>query len=499
MLDAHRQAHHALGHAGLLQFFRPELAVGGGGRVRGQRASIADVYEPREELQGIEEARAGRAGIGARYGPQLERENAGGPAAEQALRDRMVGVAGQGGVPHLRHLGVLLQVVRDGQRVVTDAVHAQCQGFDALQDQEGVVRGERGAGVAQRHDARAADEGCLAQGFGIDHAVVAGVGGVEAGEALLVLRPGELATVHDGAADAVAVAAQVLGERVDDDVRAVLDGAQQVGAGHGVVHDQRHAVVVRHTRQRGDVGHVAQRVADGFDENGLGAAIDVPREAGRVARVREAGGNALARQRVREQVVGAAIERAGRYDVVAGLGDGLDRVGDGRHARGQGQRGDAAFERRDALFEHVVGGIHDAGVDVARHLQVEQVRSVLGAVEGVGRCLVDGHRHGAGGGVGCLSGVDGEGLDLHAVLSPRKLWAGRRCGACGPLCRAATPRGTNRSLCAYAFHASAARRPPWTVRGRARRLLAAPARATSPRRRGRFPMDRNVAPGAPRA
>ncbi len=218
------------------------------------------------------------------------------------------------------------------------------------------------------------------------------------------------------------MAAQVLGERVDDDVRSVLDGPQQVGAGHGVVHDQRHAVVMGHPCQRGDVGHVAQRVADGFDEHGLGAAVDVPREAGRVARVREAGDDALARQRVREQVVGAAIERAGRDDVVAGLGDRLDRVGDGRHARGQRQRGDAAFERRDALFEHVVGGIHDAGVDVARHLQVEQVRAVPGAVEGVGRRLVDGHRHGAGGGVGCLSGVDGEGLDLHAGLSPRKQW-----------------------------------------------------------------------------
>ncbi|CAM4172240.1 hypothetical protein ACAN107058_23330 [Paracidovorax anthurii] len=320
--------------------------------------------------------------------------------------------------------------MRDGQRVLADAVHAQGQGLDALQDQEGAVRRERGARVAQRHHARAADEGRLAQRLGVDHAVVARVGLVELRKAFLVPGPGELAAVHDGAADAVAVAAQVLGERVHHDVGAVLDRAQQVGAGHGVVHDQRHAVVVRHLRQRGDVGHVAQRVADGFDEHRLGPRVDVPGEARRIARIGEARGDALARQRVGEEVVGAAVERAGRDDVVARLRDGLDGVGDGRHARGQGQRGDAALQRRDALFQHVVGRVHDARVDVAGHLQVEQVRPVLGAVEGIGDGLVDGHGHGAGRGVRRLAGVDGEGLDLHGLVAFRN-GSGGWCGRAG--------------------------------------------------------------------
>ena len=142
------------------------------------------------------------------------------------------------------------------------------------------------------------------------------------------------------------------------------------------------------------------------------------RKAGRIARVGKARGDALLGQRVRKEVVGASVERAGRHDVVARLGNGLDGVGDGRHARGHGQRRDAAFERRDALFQHVGRRVHDAGVDVARHLQIEQVRAVLRAVEGVGHRLVDGHGHGFGGGVGRVACVDGKGFDLHAEESP---------------------------------------------------------------------------------
>jgi hypothetical protein len=84
-------------------------------------------------------------------------------------------------------------------------------------------------------------------------------------------------------------------------------------------------------------------------------------------------------------------------DVVAGLGNGQHRISDRRLARSQRQRRDAAFQRGHALFQHVLRGVHDARVDVARHLQVEQVGAVLRAVEGVGHRLVQRHGHGLGG------------------------------------------------------------------------------------------------------
>ena len=138
-------------------------------------------------------------------------------------------------------------------------------------------------------------------------------------------------------------------------------------------------------------------------------------------------------KRVREQVVGAAVERGGADHVLAGLGDGLKRVGDGRLTGGQRQRADPALECRDALLEHVGGRVHDARVDVARDLQVEEVRAVLGVVERVGGGLVDRHRHRLGGGVGRIAGVHDEGFELHGGIS----WSER--GYC-PRSRPPCPR-----------------------------------------------------------
>ena len=109
-------------------------------------------------------------------------------------------MVGQAGIVHPRHLGVLLQVLGHRQRVVADAVHAQRQGLDALQNEEGVERRERCTGVAQRHHAGAADEGCGTQRLGVDHAVVGHVRLVQATEARLVLGPRKLARIDDGAA-----------------------------------------------------------------------------------------------------------------------------------------------------------------------------------------------------------------------------------------------------------------------------------------------------------
>ncbi|MCY1535099.1 hypothetical protein D9M68_704900 [compost metagenome] len=171
-------------------------------------------------------------------------------------------------------------------------------------------------------------------------------------------------------------------------------------------------MAVRNFGDGRDVGHVARRVAQRLDEHRLGALVEQLLETARVAVVREARGDAELRQRVGEQVVGATVQRRAADDVVTGFGDGLDRVGHGRLARGQRQRGNAAFERGHALLQHVLRRVVDAGVDVARHFQVEQVRAVLRAVEGVGHGLVDRRRNRAGGRVGRVAGVDRQGFEF---------------------------------------------------------------------------------------
>ena len=97
------------------------------------------------------------------------------------------------------------------------------------------------------------------------------------------------------------------------------------------------------------------------------------------------------RQRVVEEIVGAAVERGGGDDLVARPGQGGDDQGLGRLARGRRQPRRAAFESRDALLKDVGGGVHDAGVNVAEFLQAEEPAGVIGVVENVAGGLVDGH------------------------------------------------------------------------------------------------------------
>jgi hypothetical protein len=96
-----------------------------------------------------------------------------------------------------------------------------------------------------------------------------------------------------------------------------------------------------------------------------------------VARVDERRRDAEARQRVVEQVVRAAVERARRDDVRARAHQRDDREVQRRLAARRRDRADAALERRDALLEHRVGRVGDARVDVARALHVEQRGGVV--------------------------------------------------------------------------------------------------------------------------
>ena len=85
--------------------------------------------------------------------------------------------------------------------------------------------------------------------------MVAGVG-VSKGGKLAAGLPVELAGIDDDTAQRGAVAADELGGRVDNDVRAVLDRTDQVRSAEGVVDDQRDVVLVGNLGDGVDVGNV---------------------------------------------------------------------------------------------------------------------------------------------------------------------------------------------------------------------------------------------------
>ena len=185
--------------------------------------------------------------------------------------------------------------------------------------------------------------------------------------------------------------AQVLGGGVDDHIRAVLDGAQQVGGGHGVVHDQGHAVFVGDLGDGLNVEHVVAGVGHGLAVEELGVGADCGAPCVQVVRVLNKGSfDAEVGEGVLEQVVGAAVH-GGRGDhVVTGAGNVQDCVGDSCLTGCQQQRANATFKGGDAVLDDFLSGVVQAGVDGAQLGEGEAVRCLLGAVKDEGSGLVDG-------------------------------------------------------------------------------------------------------------
>ena len=120
------------------------------------------------------------------------------------------------------------------------------------------------------------------------------------------------------AAERGAVAAHELGQRVDDDVGAVLDRPQQDGRRDRVVDDQRYAVPCGDRGQRLDVADIAGRIADALAEDRAGVVVDqAARSPRRPIALGEADVDALARQKMGEQRVRRAVELRHGDDVAA--------------------------------------------------------------------------------------------------------------------------------------------------------------------------------------
>ena len=177
--------------------------------------------------------------------------------------------------------------------------------------------------------------------------------------------------VHHDARDDRAMPADELGRRVDDDVRAVLDGPGHVGRGNGVVHDERYPGLMgdardprcparccagcRWSRRRTAWCSAARRPARRRDHPDPRKG-DLDPDLG---------------QRVVEQVICPAIQRRARHQVVAGAGEGEHRQRLGCLAGGECHGRDPPFERGEAFFDDIARRVHDARVDVTRLGQAE--------------------------------------------------------------------------------------------------------------------------------
>ena len=312
-------------------------------------------------------------------------------------------------------------------------LHAHAERLDALQQLEGIHRRHTGAEIAQPFGARAHDEGGGAELLVEDDAVIAGIGLGQQGE-FAGCAPVETAAVDDRAADRNAMAADPFGGRMHHDVGAELDGLAEVRRGKGVVDQQRNFRRMCDLGNLGDVEHFEAGIADGFTDHEPRVWPDRGAESLEVARLHERRRDAEARQRVRQQIDGAAIERGGGHDVVAGIEQGCDGQMHCGHAARRRDRADAVFQRRQPLLQYRDRRIGDAGIDVAGAFEVEQCGGVVGILEHVRRGLVDRDRARSRHGIGMLSRMEGQGFKAGRLRCGHVgLWrcGGARCATLG--------------------------------------------------------------------
>ncbi len=210
-----------------------------------------------------------------------------------------------------------------------------------------------------------------------------------------------------GAGDEVAMAADIFGQRVDDDVGAVLERLLEDRPEQRVVADDGRAMSLARANVVGDAAHEIhvdegiQRVRRRLDQHDGDAALGERRLRGFTDRrlvdaVREAdGGDAERLQRPRDQRFGAAIERLAVQDGIARPAIREERRGDRRHAAREDRRDlGALIDRQPVLDDLAVGmveaRIDEAGIDAVFRLaaaggEVEEVAPLLGRTEDEGR------------------------------------------------------------------------------------------------------------------
>ena len=327
----------------------------------------------------------------------------------------MIRVVRESGVIHPLHPRVSAQELGHPPAVLDVTVDPDRDGLDALEQQERAQRRQHRAHRPLIDAATARDIGGRTEMRRVDQAVIGRVGHAEHRKPRGVLLPGELAVVDDDAAERRAVSAHEFRQRVQHDVGAVLERAQQNRRGNRVVDDQRNAVPVGDLRQRFDIADVARRVSHALAEHRSRVRIDELLDGRGMVALGESNIDAESRQEVSKQRIGGAVELRHGDDVSSALGEIEHRVVQRGLPGGYAEGLHSAFERGDAPLEHFVGRIADAGIAVSLDLEIEQRRSVLGAVERIGHGLINRNGHGLRRGLDLIAAVNGDRFVAHRL------------------------------------------------------------------------------------
>lgn len=314
ILDTAADTHKVIIHTSSLALIAGNTSVRHSARHLNKRLNTTQRLSKREDLGLLAEALSSLVST-----LDAERKHTAAHAVAVLLqRDVVLLVALEAGVVDADDMLRLLESVGDGARVLGCLAGAQVQRLQAAVGEPAVEgRGHGADGVLQEAEA------------------LVELGGV----------------VGAGAHDDVRVAVDVLGNRVDDDVGAVVERVLHVGGEERVVDDDEDAVFVGDGGDGADVDEGERGVRGRLDPDELrlraDQRLDVDLDRGReghadVVRGRDAG----------EVAVSAAVDIADGDDMGAD-GEGLEDDGRGGRAGAEGERIAAVLEGGDGLLEVV--------------------------------------------------------------------------------------------------------------------------------------------------
>ena len=270
VLNAHGEADEVRGDTGGPELGVVHLAVGGGGGVEHTGLGVGHVGGDRAQLQP-----GHKPGGGLPASFHTEGDHTAGAAGHILGGQGMIGAALQTGIIDPGDLGMGLQMAGDLHGIGTVLGHPQGEGLQAHIEKVGVHGGRRGAEVPHELSGGLGDVGPgQTELLGVGDAMIALVGGGEAGELVGVGHPVKLAGVHNGPSHGVGVAVHVLGGGVGHDVGPPLKGVAVDGGGKGVVYDEGHAMGVGGLGKALNVQHREGGVGDGLAEDGLGVGAE---------------------------------------------------------------------------------------------------------------------------------------------------------------------------------------------------------------------------------
>ena len=302
------------------------------GRVRREGLGIAEVVRDVNELEGIHH----REGLGL-AAVDLDGEDS--PAPSHLSAGQIVlRMGGQPRVQNPAHPPALLEEARELQGAVVHALDPQAHRLQPLREHPGVEGRQRGSGVP--HEV-------------LDWAV------------------DEVHWSEHGTTESTALAVDVLGRRIDDDVRPVLQWLRENGRPEDVVHDDLGASGMGQLAHGSDVDQFHHRVARGLEEDGGRGHRKGRTPLVEIGAVDQDGFDPETRQDLVDDDVTGAEERPGRHEAVSPSTEPSECQPDSRHSGGRGIGRLGSLDEAQPLLEHRDRGIAVPAVDEVLDLVLE--------------------------------------------------------------------------------------------------------------------------------